>query len=153
MNEAETRAELIDPKLRESGWGEVEGTKVLREHHITAGKIEVGGRRAKPLIADYILVYKNQKIGIIEAKSDEKEVGDGVAQAKEYAGKMQIDYTFATNGKSIYQISMESAQEGLINRFPTPDELWAMTFAKRNEWNAKFDAVPFEDVGGTKQAR
>ena len=71
MNEAETRAELIDPKLRESGWGVVEGTKVLREHHITAGKIEVGGRRAKPLIADYILVYKNQKIGIIEAKSDE----------------------------------------------------------------------------------
>lgn len=153
MNEAETRAELIDPKLRESGWGVVEGTKVLREHHITAGKIEVGGKRAKPLIADYILVYKNQKIGIIEAKSDEKEVGEGVAQAKEYADKMQIDFTFAANGKEIYQISMRSANEGLIDRFPTPDELWAMTFSDRNEWNEKFDAVPFEDVGGTKQAR
>jgi type I restriction enzyme R subunit len=153
MNEAETRAELIDPKLRESGWGVVEGTKVLREHHITAGKIEVGGRRAKPLIADYILVYKNQKIGVIEAKSDDLPIGDGVAQAKNYAGKMQIDYTFAANGKEIYQISMRSGKENLVDAFPTPDELWAMTFSDRNEWNEKFDAVPFEDVGGTRQAR
>lgn len=153
MNEAETRAELIDPKLRESGWGIVEGSKVLREHHITAGKIEVGGRRAKPLIADYILVYKNQKIGIIEAKSDDLPVGDGVAQAKKYAGKMQIDYTFAANGREIYQISMKSGKEGLVDQFPTPDELWAMTFSYRSEWNERFDAVPFEDVGGTKQAR
>ena len=40
MNEAETRAELIDPKLKESGWGVVEGSKVLREYHVTAGKIQ-----------------------------------------------------------------------------------------------------------------
>ena len=26
MNEAETRAELIDPQLREAGWGVLEGT-------------------------------------------------------------------------------------------------------------------------------
>jgi type I restriction enzyme R subunit len=31
MNEAETRAERIDPKLRACGWGVVEGSKVLRE--------------------------------------------------------------------------------------------------------------------------
>jgi type I restriction enzyme R subunit len=34
MNEAETRAELIDPKLHESGWGVVEGTKVSREEKV-----------------------------------------------------------------------------------------------------------------------
>ena len=28
MNEAETEAELIDPKLKESGWGAVEGAKI-----------------------------------------------------------------------------------------------------------------------------
>ena len=49
MNEAETRAELIDPKLKASGWGVVEGSKILREYHITAGKIQTGGGRAKPL--------------------------------------------------------------------------------------------------------
>ncbi len=57
MNEAETRAEYIDPKLKEAGWGEIEGSKVLREFRITDGRIQVGGGRAKPEIADYILVY------------------------------------------------------------------------------------------------
>jgi type I restriction enzyme R subunit len=61
MNEAETRAELIDPKLHESGWGVIEGTKVSREYHITKGKLQTGGR-GKPLIADYILVYKNRRL-------------------------------------------------------------------------------------------
>jgi hypothetical protein len=28
MNEAETGADLIDPRLKESGWGAVEGAKI-----------------------------------------------------------------------------------------------------------------------------
>lgn len=106
LNEAETRAERIDPKLTASGWGVVEDSKVLREFHITAGRIQAGGTRAKPMIAGYILVYKNHKIGVIEAKSDEQEVGEGVAQAKTYAEKLCIDTTYASNGKEIYEISM-----------------------------------------------
>lgn len=31
MNEAETRAEHIDPALREAGWGVVEGSRIRRE--------------------------------------------------------------------------------------------------------------------------
>jgi len=34
MNEAETRAELIDPALKAAGWGVVEGSKILREYFI-----------------------------------------------------------------------------------------------------------------------
>ena len=106
MNEANTRAELIDPKLSASGWGKVEGSKVLREFHITAGRIQTGGIRDKPMIADYILVYKNRKLAVIEAKSDELEVGEGVGQAKIYANKLKINYTYASNGKEIYEISL-----------------------------------------------
>lgn len=153
MNEAETRAEYIDPALKAAGWGVVDGTKVLREHPITAGKILTGGTRAKPMIADYILVYKNRKIGVIEAKSDELEVSEGVAQAKTYAEKLCIDYTYASNGREIYEISMQSSREGLVTNFPTPDELWQKTFSDQNDWKDKFDAVPFESVGGTKDLR
>ena len=60
MNEAETRAELIDPKLKECGWGVVEGSKILREYNITAGKIQTGGVRAKKLTADYVLAKDNR---------------------------------------------------------------------------------------------
>lgn len=153
MNEAETRAELIDPKLKESGWGVVESSKVLREYHITAGKIQTGGGRAKPLIADYVLVYQGRKLAAIEAKSDEEEVGEGVAQAKNYAEKMHLDTTYATNGKEIYQICMKSGKEGPVAKFSTPDELWNKTFAVQNQWRDKFSQVPFEDVGGTKPVR
>ena len=153
MNEAETRAELIDPKLRGSGWGVVDGSKVLREHPITAGRIQTGGGRAKPLIADYVLAYQGRKLAVIEAKSDELAVGEGVAQAKDYAEKLRLDTTFASNGKEVYQICMKTGKEGLIAAFPTPDELWKKTFATQNQWQDKFNHVPFEDVGGTKSAR
>jgi len=42
MNEAETKAELIGPKLRESDWDDMDGTKILREYTIHPGDIETG---------------------------------------------------------------------------------------------------------------
>jgi type I restriction enzyme, R subunit len=54
MNKAETKAELIDPMLRASGWGIVEDSKILREVPITAGKIQASGGREKREVADYI---------------------------------------------------------------------------------------------------
>ena len=69
MNEAETRAELIDPKLKESGWGVVDGSKILREYNITAGKIQTGGGRAKPLIADYVLVYQGANLPLSKPRA------------------------------------------------------------------------------------
>lgn len=156
MNEAETRAELIDPKLRQCGWGVVEGSKVLRERNvckITDGKIERSGVRGKPLIADYILIYKGVKLAIIEAKSDELEVGEGVAQAKLYADKLRLDTTYSTNGKEIYSICMKTGVEGLVNAFLSPDELWNKTFPEQNNWRETFASVPFEDKSGTWQPR
>src|SRR5690349_17307577 len=128
MNEAETRAELIDPQLQASGWGVLEGSKVLRERHITDGKIQTGGKRGKPLITDYILVYKGRQLAVVEAKSDELSVGEGVGQAKNYAEKLKLNFTYAANGKEIYQINMSTGKEGLVKQFPTPAELWEKTF-------------------------
>ncbi|MBC7420568.1 MAG: DEAD/DEAH box helicase family protein [Bdellovibrio sp.] len=153
MNEAETRAELIDPKLLQSGWGVVENTKVLREHQITAGKIQTGGGRLKQQIADYVLVYKGRKLAVVEAKSDDLEVGEGVAQAKKYAEMLQVETTFSSNGNEIYQICLKTCTEGLVSKFPTPEELWAKTYGVENNWRDIFNAVPFEDVGGSKGAR
>lgn len=144
MNEADTRAELIDPALKESGWGVVEDSKILREHNITDGQIQVGGRRGNPIKADYVLVYRNYKLAVIEAKSDDLEVGEGVAQAKNYATKLELDTAFSSNGTSIYQICMKTGIEGLISCFPSPDELWEKTFSIQNHWRDTFNQVPFE---------
>ena len=114
MNEAETRAEHIDPALKAAGWGVVEGSKILREYPITLGRIEGHGRRGKALTADYVLVYRNKKLAVVEAKALEKPVTEGVAQAKEYAQKLEIRMTFSTNGQGIYRIDMDTGQEGEI---------------------------------------
>lgn len=150
MNEADTRAQYVDPKLKVSGWNEVEGSKILREHRITDGRIQGGGVRGKPEIADYILVYKNRKIGVIESKAENLEATEGVAQAKAYAQKLHIDYTYSTNGKEIYEISMKTGQEQVIPNFPTPDELWNKTYSDQNEWKEKFAGVPNEGEYGKR---
>lgn len=162
MNEAETRAELIDPKLKACGWGVVENSKILRERNvykntdgvkITEGRIQVGGGRNRPLIADYILVYKGIKLAVVEAKSRNLEVGEGVAQAKQYAAKLNLETTYSTNGKEIYQICMKTGKEGLVEDFLSPQELWDKTYTDQNEWRDKFAAVPYEDKSGTWQLR
>ena len=153
MNEAETRAEYIDPALKVAGWGVVEGSRILREFPITLGRIEGHGKRGKPLTADYVLVYRNRKLAVNEAKAEDEEVTEGVAQAKNYAGKLAVRYAYSTNGQGIYGIDMVTGKEGDVARFPTPDELWAMTFAEANVWRDRFAAVPYEDKGGSHPAR
>ena len=150
MNEAETRANLIDPKLRASGWGIVEDAKILRERNaqITLGRLQAGGR-TKPLFADYILEYKGIKLAIVEAKSDDLEVGEGVAQAKLYAEKLKLETTFSTNGKEIYSICMKTGVEQIVDRFPTPQELWDKTYSDQNQWREKFSNVSYESKSGT----
>jgi type I restriction enzyme R subunit len=142
MNESETRAELIDPKLKACGWGVIEDSKILREYNITAGKIQTGGGRSKKLTADYVLVYKGIKLAIVEAKSADLEVGEGVAQAKQYADKLQLQTTYSTNGKEIYSICLKTGEEGIVSNYLTPDELWNKTFSEQNEWRNKFASIP-----------
>ena len=106
MNEAETRAELIDPALREAGWGVVEGSQIYRERRcrISAGRLIGSGKRAKPEIADYILVYNNKKLAVIEAKRRDAPDTECVGQAKSYAQKLQSHFAYSTNGRGIYEI-------------------------------------------------
>jgi len=148
MNEAETRAEHIDPALKVAGWGVVAGSRILREYPITLGRLEGQGRRGKPLTADYVLVYKNTKLAVVEAKAWDKPLTEGVAQAKNYAGMLDVCATYATNGQGIYGIDMKTGQEGEVAQYPTPDELWARTFTEPSPWRDRFAAVPFEDKGG-----
>ena len=149
MNEAETRAEHIDPALKAAGWGVVEGSRVLREYRITEGRLQgAGQQRSKPEIADYVLVYRNHKLAVVEAKRRDLPYTEGLAQAKQYAGKIGSRFTYATNGLRIYGVDMQSGVEGDVDVYPSPEELWNRTFAVANDWRERFAAVPFEDKGG-----
>jgi type I restriction enzyme R subunit len=153
MNEAETRAEYIDPALKAADWGVVEGSRIRREYPIIPGRIEGRGRRGKALSADYVLEYRNTKLAVVEAKAWDEALTEGVGQAKDYAGKMAIRFAYSTNGQGIYGIDMKTGTEGEIAAYPTPDDLWGMTFAEQNAWRDRFAVVPFEDKGGSHPSR
>ncbi len=152
MNEAETRAELIDPALRAAGWGVVESSRVRREV-IAPGRLLGGGRRAAAEFADYVLEYRGKKLAVIEAKRRSEPDTLGVAQANRYAAKLETRFAYSTNGDGIYQIDRRTGAEGYISQYPTPDDLWAATFSAENEWRDRFADIPFEDRSGTWEAR
>lgn len=152
MNEAETRLELIDPALKDAGWGQVENSRIRCEV-IAPGRLVGSGKRANPEKADYVLVYRGEKLAVIEAKKRDLPDTEGLQQAKNYAQKLDTPFAYSTNGLRIYQVEMKTGQENYIDRYPTPDELWNATFSQANQWRDKFAEVPFEDLNGTKELR
>lgn len=152
MNESDTRLKLIDPKLKAAGWGVVPESDIATEqraYQITDGRITTLGRK-KPKKIDYLLLYRGQKMAIVEAKKDELDVSAGVEQAKLYADMMKMRYTYSTNGNEIYAIDMETGKEGPVESFPTPEELWQKLYGIDNPWRDKFMFEPFNISQGKK---
>ena len=158
MNEAQTRFNKIDPKLRDAGWGIVPGSNILVEQsaYIAPGRLTASGNKT-PKKADYILEYKGMKLAVIEAKSDEKDVSEGVGQAKLYADALKIRYTYSTNGNEIWFIDMGvknskgeyiiPSKEYEINAFPKPQDLWQMTFPEEAGSGGKTERPYLADNG------
>lgn len=161
MNEAQTELEYIDPALKKAGWNVIEGSRIRKQFPISQGRLLGQGRRSKPLMADYVLQYKNRNLAVIEAKARDLYYTEGVAQAKDYANRLHIRFTYATNGLKIYGIDMDEGKEGDVSKYPTPDELWQMCYPEPVDEAAKQIAklkdsllsIPFEDRGGTWQPR
>ena len=138
MDESATRRLKIDKALYASGWEQ----------------------EAFP--ESVILTEQRAYLISPEAKSDELDVAMGVPQAKQYAELLQIRYTYSTNGDDIYFIDMGvrdshgdyiiPSSEGFVNHFPTPAELWQMTFPVEDEWRDKFNKTPY-NIGGGKEPR
>ena len=129
MNEAETRAEFIDEELEAAGWNIGGDVLVQLAYNIKSVDIKAGGIRTGKLIADYVLSNKNHKLALVEAKSNELEIGDGVAGPKLYALKLHLETSYAANGNEVYQICHKEVVKGLVKEFPTPEELLNKTFA------------------------
>lgn len=132
LNEADTRAKLIDPAIHRCGW-----TEDLIRREETAGAIEVVGgkarRRSRGKI-DYVLrVRVNREsqpaaVALIEAKKESLPPGHGLDQAKGYSEcrRLNIKFIFSSNGHQFVEFDcftgFTSAPKPITD-FPPPDEL------------------------------
>lgn len=153
-NEADTRADLIDPKLHQAGWNVVEQA-VIRREEICPGRIMVAGKRGQSVTSDYVLIYRGRKLAVVEAKKESLSYTEGVRQAKDYAERLQCRFAYATNGHQIYQIDMHTGVEALVESFLSPDTLWELNFGHAGqqpdytpEWRRRFSDVPLSNKGG-----
>jgi type I restriction enzyme R subunit len=125
MNEADTCRTLVTPKLRTAGWTD---EQIREQVTFTHGRIvPSGGQVARKVQkrADYLLYYQSKyKLAVIEAKDDTHRAVDGLAQAKEYAKMLGLQYAYATNGHEILEFNFKTGELKEIDCFPTPEELW-----------------------------
>jgi type I restriction enzyme R subunit len=160
-NEADTRADLITPKLKQDGWGVVENS-YIRNEVICPGRIMTGNKRGVQVYCDYVLVYQGRKLAVVEAKKEELSYTEGVRQAKDYATRLQCRIAYATNGHEIYQMDMLTGEESLVDDYMSPEQLWDYTFGGSGDkvepsvaslWRKRFAGIPFETKSGSWSPR
>ncbi|HBI24343.1 MAG TPA: restriction endonuclease subunit R [Nitrospiraceae bacterium] len=132
LNEADTRAKLIDPAIHTSGWTE---DHIKRE--VSAGSIEIiegkAHRRAKGRI-DYTLrirvTAESQPVAValIEAKAERLPPGHGLEQAKAYAicKRINVPFVFSSNGHQFVEYDFftgVTSSPRPLTEFPSPDDL------------------------------
>ena len=150
-SEADTKAKLITPQLKKSGWTEFH---ITREHgfkyFFTDGRKLPGNKRGKRYSVDYLLSYKNVNLGIVEAKSEDKDPLDGLQQAIAYAEKLKVDFVYSTNGHKIYEHSLLTGNGQFIEEFPAPAELFARKFGQVAKHTEKIITYPLHLEGTMK---
>jgi len=131
LNETETRARLIEPKLKAAGWTDREISREFyykANHQYTPGKIILVGdkvQRAKSKRVDYLLCYTDGfPIAVVEAEPEDKPPEAGLEQAKLYAQDLGLAFAYATNGDKIIEYDFFTHTSRELRAFPTPDELW-----------------------------
>ena len=153
MTEADTCREYVTPKLVEAGWGAAPHS-IGEQRSFTNGRIIVAGgkvRRGQQKRADYLLYYRRDyPLAVVEAKEIGLPAETGVQQAREYAEILGLKFAYATNGRRIIEIDYTTGTEREVDRYATPDELFARltTGAHLPQAGAPHLLEPFNLVSG-----
>lgn len=131
LNEADTRAKLIEPKLKAAGWTDQQMTREFyyqRDVACTPGKIILVGdrvRRGQGRKVDYLLhLTEGFPIAVVEAEPEYKSADAGLEQAKSYARDLGMAFAYSTNGHKIVEHGFFTNATRELDLFPRPQELW-----------------------------
>jgi len=130
LNEADTRAKLIDPALHRCGWTE----DLIRREETARGIEIIDGkpRRRERGRTDYLLRVRVNissqpvAIALIEAKRDDEPPDKGLEQAKKYARLNHVPFVYSSNGHLFVEYNHftgKTTEPLPLDDFPTPNEL------------------------------
>ena len=151
LSERDICTKFITPALRKAGWDEI--TQIREEVSFTKGRIIVRGKlvsRGKAKRADYVLYYKpNIPIALIEAKDNTHAIGDGMQQALDYAGTLQVPFVFSSNGDGFIfhdrtGAGVDKETTLTLDAFPSPEDLWARYCAWKG-LTSEVEAIVLQD--------
>ena len=142
-SEAQTRSELIDQQLAQSGWNVKDRMQVIEEFDIVtalpAGVAEPRNAYEGHQFSDYVLLGKDGKpLAVIEAKKTSRDAAVGREQAKQYCFNIQkqlggeLPFCFYANGHDIYFWDLGNAPPRKVVGFPTRDDLERFSYIRRN---------------------
>lgn len=134
FTEADTRAKLIDPALRQCGWTEDHIRREITQPKIVLDNAGGAARRAGGGRVDYLLRYRlnpgTQPVALafIEAKAEAKAPGSGLEQAKEYRRRHNVPFVFSSNGHMFVEydhFTGQTTEPRPLAGFPSPESLRA----------------------------
>jgi type I restriction enzyme, R subunit len=142
-SESQTRSELIDIKLAQSGWNVKDPTQVVEEFDILTSLPDGVAQARSPYegrqFSDYVLLGKDGKpLAVIEAKKTSRDAALGREQAKQYCYNIQkqlggeLPFCFYTNGMETFFWDLENAPPRKVIGFPTRDDLERFAYIRRN---------------------
>jgi len=132
LNEADTRANLIDPALALRGWTADHIRREITRARIEIDTIEGKAKRRGDGRIDYLLRYRLNPgtlpvpLALIEAKAESKAPGHGLEQAKGYRELHNVPFVFSSNGHLYVEydeFTGLTSKPRPLATFPTPDEL------------------------------
>ena len=162
--EAQTRIEMIDKQLGQSGWNISDPTQVVHEFDIL---VDLPGGIREPQtpyqghqFSDYVLLGKNGKpLAVVEAKKSSKDAAIGREQAKQYCYNIQkqrggeLPFCFYSNGHDIYFWDLENAPPRKVIGYPTIDDLERFQYIRRNRKPLTQELINTDIAGRDYQIR
>lgn len=147
-NEETTKLELITPAIQKK-WKDT--GEIIMEYSFTNGRILIDeydvAHREKQKRVDYLLIYKNNPIALVEAKGQNHAADDGYNQAVEYAAILDVPFAYVTNGVELIERDMISGinKRMKLEEFPSPEQLWERYLEETNNKEDQSGIITYPD--------
>lgn len=139
LNEAELCSQVIRPAIIAAGW-QGQNVQIREQYYCTDGRMLIDGqkpKRGKRNFVDYLLIYKNVPLAVVEAKDNHHSVGDGLQQGLRYGELLDVPFVYSSNGDAFLThdrtgLSQPVEQEIPLGAFPSPEQLWQRYLIAKN---------------------